>query len=237
MKGKSQQKTQRRTAGLPIRASLEPRLDPAGNPASEIFRAVREDEAKNNSQSSINEPLTALNLKEDSNQSKNIRSESEKTNYSASSAQSVSNPANDVALTEPEIVAGNALVSFSNGQMRVVSLQPPKSRKTTKSPRKMLKVITQSPELDKIPALFERTKAEEIYDLLFQLTLGADEPCSSVRVRRSDLMASTNIKTRLTLDANLKRLEDNNLIEIESRPGEQEGNIYTVFPLPSGHRS
>jgi hypothetical protein len=47
-------------------------------------------------------------------------------------------------------------------------------------------------------------------------------------------MASTNIKTRLTLDLNLKRLEENDLLKIESRPGEQEGNIYTVFPIPEG---
>lgn len=217
MKGKSNAKPVRRAAGLQIRAALEPRPDAGSNPASDIFRAVKEDEAE----IAFNNSTVQTNNLQAANQP---------------FQQDITVPENDFGdafENETEIVPGTALIRFGGGQMRVVSLQPPKSRKMQKKPRKTLKIITNPREVEKIPQLFERTKAEELYDLLFQLTLGADEPCSSVRVRRSDLMTHTNIKTRLTLDLNLKRLEENGLLKVESRPGEQEGNIYTVFPLPN----
>jgi hypothetical protein len=214
MKAKSNQKLTRRAAGLPIRASLDPRPDLGGtNPATDIFRAVA---------------ATAMEKKE--NLDEIVRSSSDDN-----SAQEIERAApfevSEMAETfdkEPK----TALVTFAEGQMRVVSLRQQKRRKVEKPKREPFKILTVAPEVEKIPQLFERTKAEELYDLLYHLTLGADKPCASVRVKRSDLMLYTNIKTRITLDLNLKRLEENNLIKIESRPGEQEGNIYTVFPLP-----
>lgn len=242
MKGKSSPKIQRRVAGLPIRAALEPRPDSGANPASDIFRAVKENE-ENYGQDKITESH-GDNI-EKINQSTNIQSQNhlaQSITENQSTAQINSENTSEIQQTdnlqnEAKLVSSTSPTRFGGGQMRVVSLQPPKQRKIQKKPRKLLKVITAAREVEKIPQLFERTKAEELYDLLYQLTLGADEPCSSVRVRRSDLMANTNINTRLTLDLNLKRLEENGLIKIESRPGEQEGNIYTVFPLPNAEKS
>jgi hypothetical protein len=207
MKGKPTAKLNRRAAGLPIRAALDPRPDSGSNPASDIFRAVKAEQENTEIKPEVQTSAQIIPTIEDDNFTEATRNDA-------------------------EIVPGTALIRFGGGQMRVVSLQPPRSRKVQKKPRKVLKVITNAKEVEKIPQLFERTKAEELYDLLFQLTLGAEVPCNSVRVRRSDLMSHTNIKTRLTLDLNLKRLEENGLIAVESRPGEQEGNIYTVFPLP-----
>jgi len=233
MKGKSTPKIQRRAAGLQIRAALEPRPDTGANLASDIFRAVKESEAtkahsERNQIAKLEQPLSKsanLTVKRGSNPDQ-------------TTVDSLVGKTFDEQMFEgkTENVPGSALMKFGDGQMRVVSLQPTKPRKLNKQPKKLLKIVTGGNEMDKIPILFERTKAEELYDLLYQLTLGADEPCETVRVRRSDLMASTNIKTRLTLDLNLKRLEENDLLKIESRPGEQEGNIYTVFSIPNNEK-
>ena len=236
VKGKPAPKIQRRAAGLQIMATLEPRPNSGTNLASDIFRAVREDEESNvQSVPKITQAAESASvLKSDAKDVGRQENITEPKSHRLADNQEL--PKNS-QIKEAEVVPGTALVSFGGGQMRVVSLQPPKTRKVSKQPKKMLRIVTGSDENQKIPTLFERTKAEELYDLLFQLTLGADEPCDSVRVRRSDLMASTNIKTRLTLDLNLKRLEENKLIKVESRPGEQEGNIYTVFPLPKNQKS
>ncbi len=230
MKNKPVPKIQRRAAGLQIRAALEPRPDSGTNLASDIFRAVRENE--------VTEIESAQKKQNESDKQLLVASTSGGLKKSSKTIQTTADFLNIETTNKPassetdENVRGSALVSFGAGQMRVVSLQPAKPRKINKQPKKTLTIVTNKNETGKIPVLFERTKAEELYDLLYQLTLGAEVPCETVRVRRSDLMASTNIKTRLTLDLNLKRLEENDLLKIESRPGEQEGNIYTVYPLP-----
>ncbi|MEP6923951.1 MAG: hypothetical protein ABI954_05780 [Pyrinomonadaceae bacterium] len=236
MKGKSTPKIQRRAAGLQIRAALEPRPNSGANLASDIFRAVKENEAIEAKSAQIAATLT--NSIETGNSSLPQITATRAVQPAATNDSDSGNFDEQLSQDRAEIVPGTALVRFGEGQMRVVSLQQSnKSRKVNKQPKKLLRIVTGTNQTEKIPILFERTKAEELYDLLYQLTLGADEPCASVRVRRSDLMASTNIKTRLTLDLNLKRLEENDLLKIESRPGEQEGNIYTVFPLPNGEKS
>ena len=230
MKSKQVPKIQRRAAGLQIRAALEPRPDSGTNLASDIFRAVKENEVAE---------IQSLQKKQNKSEQPSATAASTELKKLSKTTQKHTGSANDLStknstLSEAdENVRGSALVRFGEGQMRVVSLQPVKPRKINKQPKKTLTIVTNTNETGKIPVLFERTKAEELYDLLYQLTLGADEQCETVRVRRSDLMASTNIKTRLTLDLNLKRLEENGLLKIESRPGEQEGNIYTVYPLPT----
>lgn len=236
MKAKTVATPARRAAGLTIRASLEPRTDAGINPAADIFRQAKE----------VSAPKTA-ELFEPPDSQNNVL-ETQKIDADETTALSVGKdtlvekqilphravePA--IAAHQTATVATSNLVRFGNGQMRVVSLQPPRQRKFPKTPKKSVRVTTTNQAAaDKTSQLFERTKAEELYDLLHQLTIGATEPCASVRVRRSDLMAGTNIKTRITLDLNLKRLEENGLIKIESRPGEQEGNIYTVFELKTG---
>ena len=235
MKNKPIPKIQRRAAGLQIRAALEPRRDSGANLASDIFHAVKENE--------VAEAKATQQLEEEGERKGALEqapktpaeSELKKSPQIAqitAGALDASMKQNSLASDASENIQGSALTKFGDGQMRVVSLQPAKPRKINKQPKKTLNIVTEQNEVGKIPVLFERTKAEELYDLLYQLTLGAAEPCETVRVRRSDLMASTNIKTRLTLDLNLKRLEENDLLKIESRPGEQEGNIYTVYPLP-----
>ncbi|NJM53168.1 MAG: hypothetical protein HC846_07125 [Blastocatellia bacterium] len=81
---------------------------------------------------------------------------------------------------------------------------------------------------DPTERLFEKSKAKELYNILINLTHKAANPTDKVRVPRSYLMANTNIKTRITLDQNLKRLENLGLIKITSIVGEQEGNLYQV---------
>lgn len=235
VKGKPVPKIQRRAAGLQITAALEPRPNSGTNLASDIFRAVRENEE---AEAQFVPKITQTSEQANVLRNNEINDKQQKNVAERKFPQPAEDqePSHKSQLKEAEIVPVTALVSFGGGQMRVVSLQPPKIRKVNRQPKKMLRIVTGTDENQKIPTLFERTKAEELYDLLFQLTLGADEPCNSVRVRRSDLMASTNIKTRLTLDLNLKRLEENKLITVESRPGEQEGNIYTVFPLPNNQK-
>ncbi len=244
MKAKSVAKPARRAAGLTIRASLEPRTDAGINPAADIFRQAKE----------ISEP-TAAEVFEPPNSPDGVSTaqmiESETQTIQADKTTFLTNGENALIekeilppqkMVEPAVAANQTasaatsdLVRFGGGQMRVVSLQPPRQRKFPKTTKKAaVRVTANSVAADKTSQLFERTKAEELYDLLHQLTIGASEPCASVRVRRSDLMAGTNIKTRITLDLNLKRLEENGLIKIESRPGEQEGNIYTVFELRVG---
>ncbi len=91
------------------------------------------------------------------------------------------------------------------------------------------KTSVTKPNLLKIEDVSEKAKAHELYEKLYSLTLGAEEPMNSVRLTRNGLMNLTSIKTKITLDLNLKRLSDSGLVKIESRPGEQKGNIYYVF--------
>lgn len=226
IKGKSNVKNfaPRRTAGLQIKAALEPRRDSGTNLASEIFGAVREEQESKLQKAQKVVQTSVTVLADDQESAKSIAVDAVKNSQKVDDRSS-----QNLAV---ETAAGASLIRSGDGQMRTVSLQQSNRRKIIKQPKKPLQILSGGGEIQKIPLLFERTKAEELYDLLHQLTLGADEPCECVRVRRSDLMASTNIKTRLTLDLNLKRLEENQLLKIESRPGEQEGNIYTVFPLP-----
>lgn len=233
MKTKSVAKPARRAAGLMIKASLEPRTDAGINPAADIFR-----QAKNVS-APVQELSEPPNLKNNVSAAPPVAADQTALltdrEENAAVEKQISPPhttAVSAADDEPAAQPISDLVRFGNGQLRVVSLQPPRQRKFAKNAKKAALRVTPNPAAtDKTAQLFERTKAEALYDLLYQLTIGATEPCASVRVRRSDLMAGTNIKTRITLDLNLKRLEETGLIKIESRPGEQEGNIYTVFEL------
>jgi hypothetical protein len=162
-------KVVKRTAGIPISVSLEPRPNFGIDLASDIFDAVKKDQKEKNKKRE--EP-----------------------------AQSIEAISKKTTIKQENVKSSNFINSVNS-------------------------IIKQTP----LERLFEKSKAKELYDILINLTHKSETPTDKVRVPRSYLMANTNIKTRITLDQNLKRLENLGLIKITSIVGEQEGNLYQVY--------
>jgi hypothetical protein len=81
---------------------------------------------------------------------------------------------------------------------------------------------------DAIPAGVFTGKGKHLYDYLYSQTRGAIMPVRSARIPTGKVMAGAGM-TRNTFRFHLERLCNSGLIEVEQRPGEHGGNIYTVL--------
>jgi hypothetical protein len=81
---------------------------------------------------------------------------------------------------------------------------------------------------DAIPAGIFTGKGKHLYDYLYSQTRGAITPLRSARIPTEKVMAGAGM-TRNTFRFHLERLSNSGLIEVQQRPGEHGGNIYTVF--------
>jgi hypothetical protein len=81
---------------------------------------------------------------------------------------------------------------------------------------------------DAIPAGVFTGKGKHLYDYLYSQTRGAIAPVRSARIPTEKVMAGAGM-TRNTFRFHLERLCNSGLIEVEQRPGEHGGNIYTVL--------
>jgi len=92
---------------------------------------------------------------------------------------------------------------------------------------------------DAIPAGIFTGKCKQLYDYLYSQTRGAIMPVLSARIPTERVMKGAGM-TRHTYRAHIHRLISFGLVEVEEKPGEHGGNIYTVY-LPedrsdTGHR-
>ena len=72
-------------------------------------------------------------------------------------------------------------------------------------------------------------KSKQLYDYLYSVTRGAVVPSRSIRLPRPKLMKAAGIGSRVTFDANIQRLSQAGLIQVQTIAGEHRGNEYTVF--------
>ena len=80
---------------------------------------------------------------------------------------------------------------------------------------------------DAIPAGIFTGKGKHLYDYLYSQTRGAIAPAYSARIPTEKVMAGAGM-SRNTFRLHLERLCNAGLIEVDQRPGEHGGNIYTV---------
>jgi hypothetical protein len=81
---------------------------------------------------------------------------------------------------------------------------------------------------DAIPAGFFTGKCKHLYDFLYSQTRGAIVPVRSTRIPTERVMKSAGM-TRHTYRAHIQRLIRFGLVELEEKPGEHGGNVYTVY--------
>jgi hypothetical protein len=81
---------------------------------------------------------------------------------------------------------------------------------------------------DAIPAGVFAGKCKHLYDFLYSQTRGAIVPTRSARLPTQKVMKGAGM-TRHTFRAHTQRLIRFGLIEVEERPGEHGGNIYTIY--------
>lgn len=107
----------------------------------------------------------------------------------------------------------------------------PTTRKSDPSPKTRYQKLANSIPQQAIPAgVFKSGKCKELYDVLYDRTLGAVEPKRSVRISKPQLQKLSNIGSPQTLKSNLLNLQVCRLINIiESEGGVHEGHEYEVF--------
>ena len=87
-----------------------------------------------------------------------------------------------------------------------------------------------------IPAGLYSGKGKQLYDFLYSQTRGAIIPKRSVRLPTERVMKGAGM-TRHTYRAHMERFVHAGLLDVEERPGEHGGNIYTVYlPDETYHR-
>jgi hypothetical protein len=95
------------------------------------------------------------------------------------------------------------------------------------APKRDFTRVANSVVRDAIPAGIFTGKCKQLYDYLYSRTRGAINPIRSTRIPTDRVMQGAGM-TRHTYRAHLHRLFSFGLIEVEERPGEHGGNIYTV---------
>lgn len=81
---------------------------------------------------------------------------------------------------------------------------------------------------DAVPAGAFTGKGKQLYDYLYSQTRGAIVPTRSARITTDTLMKCAGM-TRHTFRTHMQRLLHTGLVEVEERPGEHGGNVYTVY--------
>jgi hypothetical protein len=95
------------------------------------------------------------------------------------------------------------------------------------APKRDFTRVANSVVRDAIPAGIFTGKCKQLYDYLYSRTRGAIVPIRSARIPTERVMQGAGM-TRHTYRAHIQRLISFGLIEVEERPGEHGGNIYTV---------
>ena len=95
------------------------------------------------------------------------------------------------------------------------------------APKRDFTRVANSVVRDAIPAGIFTGKCKQLYDYLYSRTRGAIVPIRSARIPTDRVMQGAGM-TRHTYRAHIHRLISFGLIEVEERPGEHGGNIYTV---------
>ncbi|MGB7922535.1 MAG: hypothetical protein WCF57_04765 [Pyrinomonadaceae bacterium] len=95
------------------------------------------------------------------------------------------------------------------------------------APRRDFARVANSIVRDAIPAGIFTGKCKQLYDYLYTRTRGAIVPVRSARIPTDRVMKGAGM-TRHTYRAHIHRLISFGLVEVEERPGEHGGNIYTV---------
>jgi hypothetical protein len=95
------------------------------------------------------------------------------------------------------------------------------------APRRDFTRVANSVVRDAIPAGIFTGKCKQLYDYLYSRTRGAIVPVRSMRIPTERVMKGAGM-TRHTYRAHLHRLISFGLIEVEEKPGEHGGNVYTV---------
>jgi hypothetical protein len=95
------------------------------------------------------------------------------------------------------------------------------------APKRDFARVANSVVRDAVPAGIFTGKCKQLYDYLYSRTRGAIVPLRSARIPTERVMQGAGM-TRHTYRAHLHRLISFGLIEVEERPGEHGGNVYTV---------
>jgi hypothetical protein len=95
------------------------------------------------------------------------------------------------------------------------------------APRRDFTRVANSIVRDAVPAGTFTGKGKQLYDYLYSRTRGAIVPVRSARIPTDRVMVGAGM-TRHTFRAHIHRLISFGLVEVEERPGEHGGNIYTV---------
>jgi hypothetical protein len=109
----------------------------------------------------------------------------------------------------------------------VTLVTPVTAVKEDAAPKRDFTRVANSVVRDAIPAGIFTGKCKQLYDYLYSRTRGAIVPIRSARIPTERVMQGAGM-TRHTYRAHIHRLISFGLIEIEERPGEHGGNIYTV---------
>ena len=98
----------------------------------------------------------------------------------------------------------------------------------TAAPSRDFTRVANSVVRDAIPAGIFTGKCKQLYDYLYSRTRGAIVPARIARIPTDQVMKGAGM-TRHTFRAHIHRLISFGLIEVEEKPGEHGGNIYTVY--------
>jgi hypothetical protein len=98
----------------------------------------------------------------------------------------------------------------------------------TAAPSRDFTRVANSVVRDAIPAGIFTGKCKQLYDYLYSRTRGAIVPARFARIPTNQVMKGAGM-TRHTFRAHIHRLISFGLIEVEEKPGEHGGNIYTVY--------
>lgn len=110
----------------------------------------------------------------------------------------------------------------------VTSVPPVTSVREEVAPRRDFTRVANSIVRDAIPAGIFTGKCKQLYDYLYTQTRGAIVPVRSTRIPTERVMRGAGM-TRHTYRAHIHRLISFGLVEVEEKPGEHGGNIYTVY--------
>jgi hypothetical protein len=96
------------------------------------------------------------------------------------------------------------------------------------APRRDFTRVANSIVRDAIPSGIFTGKCKQLYDYLYLQTRGAIVPVRSARIPTERVMKGAGM-TRHTYRAHIHRLISFGLVEVEEKPGEHGGNVYTVY--------
>jgi hypothetical protein len=96
------------------------------------------------------------------------------------------------------------------------------------APKRDFARVANSVVRDAIPAGLFTGKGKQLYDYLYSHTRGSIVPKRSARIPTDRVMKGAGM-TRHTYRAHLQRLVSTGLIQVDEKPGEHGGNVFTVF--------